>query len=181
MGLENESQFATKMINGLRCSHRQGFDAIIQDATCINQTNSYILNSHGYKCCSYIGYFRVIRINIHQSILHCIAKTDQKQSATFSIYNDWRFDCSVNISFWSITMKHQSSASLAFCEGQPPVIGEEVIHPCPNIKGGFRVWIYPPPLNNYLCNHYSGAMASQATSLTIVFSSVYSDVDQRKH
>ena len=134
------------MINGLRCSHRQGFDAIIQDATCINQTNSYTLNSHGYKCCSYIRYFTVIRINIHQSILHCIARTDQKQSATFSIYNDWRFDCSVNISFWSITMKHQSSASLAFCEGQPPVIGEEVIHPCPNIKGGFRVWRpYPPP------------------------------------
>ena len=37
----------------------------------------------------------------------------------------------------------------------------------------------------WLCNHYDdviiGAMASQITSLTIVYSTVYSDADQRKH
>ena len=35
------------------------------------------------------------------------------------------------------------------------------------------------------CNHYNdvtmGMMASQITSLTIVYSTVYSDADQRKH
>ena len=47
------------------------------------------------------------------------------------------------------------------------------------------IWLLALLLCNNILNHYSnvimGTMASQITSLTIVYSTVYSDVDQRKH
>ena len=53
------------------------------------------------------------------------------------------------------------------------------------IKTGSRVMGYSSCHGNWLCLHYNdiimGTIASQITSITIVYSTVYSDADQRKH
>ena len=47
------------------------------------------------------------------------------------------------------------------------------------------VYVHNEEITDIVCSHYNdvimGAIASQITSLTIAFSTVYSDADQRKH
>ena len=67
-----------------------------------------------------------------------------------------------------------------------------IIHPCPNIPTSLRreavgvIGSFPSDMYTYTARcHYSdvimGPMTSQITSLTIVYSAVYSGEDQRKH
>ena len=64
-----------------------------------------------------------------------------------------------------------------------------LLHPCASeqmlAKFCDDIWQHQAPMSSNIQNHYSdvimGSKASQITSLTTVYSSVYSDTDQRKH
>ena len=99
---------------------------------------------------------------------------------------------------------HQSSASIAFVRGNSPVTSEFPAQRASNVENDFIWWRHhgvsnkglgvlpsPHPLVYQtvyflcVCHHYDDVimttMASQITSLTIVYSTVYSGTDQRKH
>ena len=104
------------------------------------------------------------------------------------------------MSWWCHQME-AFSALLALCAGNSPVIGEfSSQRPVTRSFEGFfdlrlnkrlskqsrRRWFETPSPSLWRhSNHYNdvimGAIASQITSLTIVYSTVYSDADQRKH
>ena len=48
-------------------------------------------------------------------------------------------------------------------------------------RNGFDIWYIFRETTNHYDDVKLGAIASQITSLTIVYSTVYSDADQRKH
>ena len=61
-----------------------------------------------------------------------------------------------------------------------------LLHLCPHYRALSKLCVqYQTIEGNKISQHYNGviigAIASQITSLTIVYSSVYSDADQRKH
>ena len=75
--------------------------------------------------------------------------------------------------------KHQCSASLAFVRG---------IHRdrwIPRTKGQLRGKCFHLMTSSWICWHYSddimGPMASPITSLTLIYSTVYSGADYKKH
>ena len=90
--------------------------------------------------------------------------------------------------------KHQSSALLAFCEGNPPMMltkGQwlgKCFHVMTSTCGDKTSPMEYSNVLNFLKDlyfHYNDVImttiASQITSLTVVCSTVYSDADQRKH
>ena len=91
---------------------------------------------------------------------------------------------------------HPSPMLLTPCEGKPPVISGFPAQRASSAENVSMSWhhhvmflpcsdVWAVDESSVLLLHYGdiiiGTMASQITSLTIVYSIVYSDVDQRKH
>ena len=88
--------------------------------------------------------------------------------------------------------KHQRSASLAFCKGIPPVTAEFPAQRASDAENVSIRWRHhdidhwdPGPLSQTMFPRYNnvimGSMASQITSLAVVYPAVYSGADQRRH
>ena len=102
--------------------------------------------------------------------------------------NRWHIDCFLNRLFWPISMKTSK-----FCMTDPSW-GESIGHRwipsqksqcCGKSLHYIIIFAHTYAASRDLWPNYDdvimGAFASQITSLTIVYSTVYSDADQRKH
>ena len=111
-----------------------------------------------------------------------------------NISNHHQLHCLFNRLFGRTPKAHQSPALLAFCDENSPMTGKfpsqrvgiaEIVsiswHHDYIIKSTKRfTWLVYPHSSHYN-DVIMSVMASQITSLTIVYSTVYSGADQRKH